>query len=261
MAHPHRIARHAAVLSCCLLLAAAGPACAQKPDDVAALKAEVAALKAAQDAMRKDLDEIKALLKPAAPKTIMEAPPGMTLPIAGAPSKGAAGAPVVLVEFSDYECPFCARFVRDSYPSIDKEFIQTGKVRHVFRAFPLESIHKNALKAHEAAACAGEQGKYWALHDRLFANPKALGPADLVQHAQAAGLDMTAFKGCLDGGRMTAKVRADIDAGMQIGVQGTPLFLIGTVGADGQLAVKKGISGAQPFAVFKQAFEDVAAGK
>jgi protein-disulfide isomerase len=211
--------------------------------------------------MQKDLDEIKAALKPTPPKAIIDAPPGMTVPIADAPTRGDAGARIVLVEFSDYECPFCGRFVRDSYPSIARDYIQTGKVRHVFRAFPLESIHKNALKAHEATACAGEQGKYWQLHDVLFANQRALTPSDLVQHAATAGLDLAAFRSCLDGGRMTARVRKDIDAGMQLGVQGTPLFLIGTVNPDGQVAVRKGISGAQPYSVFKQAFDDVAAGK
>jgi len=185
----------------------------------------------------------------------------MTLPLADAPSRGAADAKIVMVEFSDYECPFCGRFVRDSYPSIDREFIKPGKVRHVFRAFPLEAIHKNAFKAHEAAACAGDQGKYWPMHDQLFANQRALTAADLTQHARTVGLDLTAFSKCLDSGKMTARVRKDLDAGTEVGVQGTPLFLIGTVAADGQLVVKKGISGAQPFSVFKQAFEDVAAGR
>lgn len=253
--------RSLAVLLAAVLLTACAPASAQKPDDLATLRKDLEALRAAQAAMQKDLEEIKAALRPAPRDPIMEAPPGMTVPLADAPSRGDAAAPVVMVEFSDYECQFCGRFARDSFPSIDREFIKTGKVRHVFRAFPLESIHKQAFKAHEAAACAGSQGKYWQMHDRLFANQRALGPDDLLSHAAAAGLDMTAFRGCLDAGTMAAKVRRDIDAGMQLGIQGTPLFLIGRLGPGGDLTVLKGISGAQPFSVFKQAFEAVAGGK
>ena len=243
------------------LLTIGSPACAQKPDELVSLRKELEALKAGQADLRKELDEIKALLKPAPQQVILEAPPGMTAPIADAPSRGSASAPVIMVEFSDYECPFCGRFVRDAYPSIDREFIQTGKVRHVFRAFPLESIHKNAFKAHEAAMCAGDQGKYWEMHDRLFANPKALALDDLVGHARAAGLEMTRFNTCLSSGTKTARVRQDVDAGAKMGVQGTPLFLIGKPGPNGDVMVLKGISGAQPFSVFKQAIEEVAAAK
>jgi len=172
--------------------------------------------------MRKDLDEIKALLKPGTEERHHGRAAGMTAPVADAPSKGTASAPVVIVEFSDYECPYCGRFVRDAYPSLDREYIQTGKVRHVFRAFPLESIHKNAFKAHEAAMCAGEQASTGPMHDRLFANQKALTPADLPQHAQAAGVDMTAFNACLTSGRMTARVRKDVEAGMQMASRARP---------------------------------------
>ncbi len=247
-----------AIVAC---LAAAAPACAQRPGDLATLKKDIETLKAGQAELRKELDEIKALLKPAQPQAIMEAPPGMTAPVDGAPARGAASAPVVVLEFSDYECQFCGRFVRDTYPALDREFIATGKVRHVFKAFPLESIHKNAFKAHEAALCAGEQGKYWEMHERLFANQKALGPGDLAAHGQAARLDMTTFNACLSSGKMAGRVRQDIEAGTRMGIQGTPLFLIGKPGPNGDLIVLKGISGAQPFSVFKQAIEDVIAGK
>jgi protein-disulfide isomerase len=249
MTHQRPSLRHGVIILMLVsFVFAALPACAQSAGEVAALRKEVEALKASHAALKKDVDDIKEALKPTPQKAIMDAPPGMILPLSDAPSRGAADAKIVMLEFSDYECPFCGRFVRDSYPAIDREFIQTGKVRHVFRAFPLESIHKNAYKAHEAAACAGDQGKYWPMHDRLFANQRALTAADLTEHARTAGLDVAVFSKCLD-------------TGAQVGVQGTPLFLIGTVAADGQLVVKKGISGAQPFGVFKQAFEDITAGK
>jgi protein-disulfide isomerase len=237
------------------------PACAQKPDDVAAMKKDIEALKAGQDQLRKDIEELKALLKPGPESAIMAAPPGMTAPIADAPVRGAAAAQVIMLEFSDYECPFCGRFVRDTFPAIDQEYIQTGKVKHLFRAFPLESIHKNAFKAHEAAMCAGAQGKYWALHSQLFGNQKALGQADLSKYAQAAGLDTAAFEACLASGKMAPRVQADIEFGNKLGISGTPLFLIGKPGPNGEMTVLKGISGAQPFSVFKKAIDDVIAGK
>lgn len=254
-------ARVAAVVLCWSVLVAAVPACAQAPADVEALRKDIEALKAGQAELRKELDEIKALLKPAPQSAIITAPPGMQAATTGAPAKGSASAPIVLIEFSDYECAFCGRFSRDSYPSIDREYIATGKVRHVFRAFPLESIHKNAAKAHEAAFCAAEQGKYWDLHSRLFANQRALTPPALSGYAREAGLDAAAFDACLSSGRMAARVQQDVEMGAKIGVQGTPLFLIGTPGADGNIVVLKGISGAQPFSVFKQAFDDVLAGR
>lgn len=250
-----------AVVLAAAFLTACGPASAQKPDDLATLRKELDALRAAQAAMQKDLDEIKAALNPAPRGPIMDAPPGMTVPMGNGPTRGDVAAPIVMVEFSDYECQFCGRFARESFPAIEREFIATGKVRHVFRSFPLEAIHKRAFKAHEAAACAGNQGRYWPFHERLFANQRALEPADLLAHATAVGLDMGAFRTCLDSGTMAARVRQDIEAGTQLGVQGTPLFLIGRPDPGGALLVVKGISGAQPFSVFKEAFEAVAASK
>ncbi|MCX6551217.1 MAG: thioredoxin domain-containing protein [Acidobacteria bacterium] len=234
-------------------------ACQQKSDEIAALRKDVDAIRSEQAALRKSVDGIAALLKPAQPAAIADAPAGMTIPVTGLPSRGSESAAVVLVEFSDYECQFCGRFARDAYPAIDLEYVQTGKVRHVFRSFPLESIHKNAFKAHEAALCAGEQGKYWPMHDRLFAHQRALAPADLSAYAIAIGLDAAAFEQCQASGRMAGQVRRDVEVGNRLGVQGTPLFLIGTPGATGEVRVLKAIDGAQPYSVFKQAISEVMA--
>lgn len=249
------------VVAACLVLLVSAPACAQNPTELAAMRKEIETLKAGQAELRKDLDEIKNLLKPAPSQAIMDAPPGLTVPLAGAPSRGSATAPLVVLEFSDYECPYCARFVRDSYPAIDRDYIATGKVRHVFRAFPLVSIHKNATKAHEAAYCAGDQQKYWDMHHQLFQHQRALSPADLAGYAKTVGLDVAAFSACLSQGTHAARVQADMAAGNQIGIQGTPLFLIGRVGPNGELQVLKGINGAHPADVFKQAFDDLLAAK
>jgi len=150
--------------------------------------------------------------------------------------KGDKNAPVTIVEFSDYECPFCARFYSDAYSQIVSKYIDTGKVKLVYRDFPL-SFHQNAQKAGEAAECAGEQGKYYDMHDLLFEKGVSGGVSAFKQYAKEIGLKTT--------GEMAGEVRKDFTDGQRAGVQGTPAFFI-----DGKL-----ISGAQPFPAFEAAIE------
>jgi protein-disulfide isomerase len=158
--------------------------------------------------------------------------------------KGDPNAPVTIIEFSDYECPFCARFYAQTYSQIVSEYIDTGKVKLIFRDFPL-SFHKNAQKAAEAAECAGEQDRYYDMHDKLFAEGVVGGIPTFKQYAVDLGLDTVKFDVCLDSGRMAGEVRKDMQNGQAAGIRGTPGFVV-----NGKL-----ISGAQPFAVFKQAIE------
>ncbi len=174
------------------------------------------------------------------------------------PFKGEKDARLTLIEFSDYQCPFCARHVRDTLPQIERDYIKTGKVKYVFRDFPIETIHPNAFKAHEAANCAGEQGKYWEMHDRLFANQQALGRKDLSRHAQAVGLDLLDFERCVDSGRLAAEIRADRADGVKAGVKGTPAFFLGfTEPNESDVRVLKVISGAKPYSAFKEAIDNL----
>jgi protein-disulfide isomerase len=182
-------------------------------------------------------------------------PAALIMPTDGAPSRGSKDAPVTMVEFSDYQCPFCARYTLETLPQIDKEYIRTGKVRYVFRDFPLIPIHPQAFKAHEAARCAGDQGKYWEMHDRLYENYRSLAPANLVDHARAVGLEMPRFERCLDGGAMTATVQEDLDLARMAGVTGTPAFFIGTTRPDGSVVVVSRVAGAHPYEVFKEAID------
>lgn len=167
---------------------------------------------------------------------------------------GRADAKLTIVEFSDFECPFCGRFTRDTFPQLKAEYIDTGKVKYAFRNFPLARMHPRAMKAAEAGECAHLQGKFWPLHDRLFANQQALAESDLVAHAQALGVDMARFKPCL-AGETVAKIRQDLDEGARGGITGTPGFFIGTTGPDGNLKVLHRIVGAQPYANFKAALD------
>lgn len=142
---------------------------------------------------------------------------------------GAASAPLVVVEYGDFECPVCGRFFDETYATIKSEYVDTGRVQWVFRHFPLRSLHPRAQAAAEAAECAGEQGEFFAFHDLLFINQDGLSDTALRSLAGQAGLDLTLFDACAAAGR-AARVQADVDAGLAVGVTGTPSFLI-----DGQL--------------------------
>jgi len=158
--------------------------------------------------------------------------------------KGNSNAPVTIVEWSDYECPFCARFYSQTLKQLEKEYIDTGKVRFVYRDFPL-SFHKNAQKAAEAAECAGEQGKYFEMHDMLFEKGVSGGITSFKQFAEEIGLDTAEFDECLDSEAMASEVQKDFIDGQKVGIKGTPGFVIN----------KQVVSGAQPFSVFQQIIE------
>jgi protein-disulfide isomerase len=163
------------------------------------------------------------------------------------PSKGPEGAPVTIVEFSDFQCPYCAQ-ARKIADQVVTAF--AGKVRLVFRDYPL-SFHDKAAKAAEAGLCADEQGKFWPMHDWMFEHQDKLDLAGLKEGAKTAGVDQAKFDGCLDSGKFADKVKASTKAGQEAGVSGTPAFFI-----NGRL-----ISGAQPFDKFKEMIEQELAPK
>ena len=233
---------------------------AQSGDDLKALQSEMEALKQRQLAVEKELQELRTVLRR------MTSPArdadNVVIDLVGHPSKGAADAALTLVEFSDFECPFCGRYFRETMPEIERAYIRTGKVRYVFRHFPLEAIHHEAFKAAEAAMCAGEQDKFWEMHDHLFAHQDALAPADLAGHAAAVGLDGPRFERCLAGGTYAADVRRDLAEGQKAGVRGTPSFFLGVAGPDGRsVNAVKTLAGAFPYAAFKEVIEELLAAR
>ncbi len=192
------------------------------------------------------VEELKA--KGGTPVKITLDPPRYNVPlVASDPVRGNPNAPVTIVEFSDYQCPFCARvnptldLVRNSYGD---------KVRIVFKDYPLPN-HAEAPKAAEAARCAGDQNKYWEMHDAMFANQRALGVPSLKQQARALGLDGAAFDSCLDSGKHAAAVQAGAELGSRMGVNSTPTLYI-----NGRALV-----GAQPYDAFRQVIEEELAKK
>jgi predicted DsbA family dithiol-disulfide isomerase len=148
------------------------------------------------------------------------------------PSRGPADAPITIVEFSDYQCPFCRRVEPTVHEVLKRN---EGKVRFVFRHFPLDRIHPQARGASEAAACADEQGKFWEYHAELFAENAQLDRPGLDAVAQKTGLDATAFKTCMDERKTQALVQKDVDAGSAAGVSGTPAFFINGIPLRGAL--------------------------
>jgi protein-disulfide isomerase len=176
------------------------------------------------------------------PTSVTLPPPRVAVDVAGAPTRGPADAPVTIVEFSEFQCPFCRR-VLPALREVEDRY--RGRVRLVFRHFPL-ARHKDAPKAAEAAECARDQGRFWEMHDRLFANAERLGVDDLKRHARAVGLDGPAFDACLDSGRNEGRWRRDLADAESYGASGTPMFFV-----NGRL-----VSGAQPFAVFARVIEE-----
>jgi protein-disulfide isomerase len=164
--------------------------------------------------------------------------------VAADPSRlrGDPAAPVTIVEFSDFQCPFCAR-VQPTLQQVLEKY--QGRVNLSYRDFPLSTIHPNATKAGEAARCAGEQGKFWEYHDRLFADISKLDPKSLAEHARSLGLDGGKFDACLESGKFRPLVERDQQEGAQAGVTGTPGFFINGVA----------LSGAQPAAEFERIIE------
>jgi len=235
------------------------PALAAEPDeDLRALRSEIESLKEGQQAIRQELRDIKELLRDRQPARGPTQDVEFSIKIANDPAKGATDARVTLIEFSDYGCPFCARHTRSVMPQLEKAYIATNKIRYVLRDYPLQSIHPQAPKAHEAAHCAGEQGKHWEMHGQLMANQKNLQVEQLSMYAQRIRVeDLATFDECLASGKYAQKIRSSVVEGAKGGVKGTPSFLLGVTGEDGSVKVLKLIQGAQSYAVFQKAIDEL----
>jgi len=188
------------------------------------------------------------------------APGDVLVAVERAPALGRESAPVTIVEFTDYQCPFCQRHSSRVFPELVEEYVKTGKVRYVFRDFPIASLHPQAPRLHEAAHCAGDQGRYWEMHDQLFAKSQRADALDLAAGAGALGLDVPRFERCLAGGLHAPTVRRGIADGEKARVRGTPTFFLGlTEPAGGPIRPRRLLVGAQPYAAFKQAIDSLLA--
>ena len=253
--------RRVLIVAVILGLAGATPLWAQSPPgtpgELGAIKEDLERIKGDLENVKRQLGQLLRLLTQPAAQGAPPAPAGpVRASLGDVPALGRPDAPVTLVEFSDYQCPFCQRFFLATLPALKKDYIDTGKVRYVFRDFPLDQIHPQARKAAEAAHCAGEQGKYWEMHDVLFGNQQALQPPKLSEHARTLGLDGSRFDACLTSGTHAARVSQGLTDGQAAGVQGTPGFVVAktTTGdtVEGALVV-----GAQPVEVFRRLIDQL----
>ncbi len=171
------------------------------------------------------------------------------VPIDDDPVLGSETAPITIIEFSDYECPYCRQWHTEVYTQLIDTY--GDQVRFVYRDFPLESIHVNAKPAAEAANCANEQGYFWDYHDKLFSNELGLSSEAYQEYASQLGMDEEAFQECFESGRYQQEVQSDFDFAANLGVRSTPTFFINGIA----------VVGAQPFEVFQQVIEKELAGE
>lgn len=170
-------------------------------------------------------------------------------------TKGSPTAPVTVYEMSDFQCPYCRRFFLETFPTLEAEYVATGKVRWIFVNYPLVSLHPNAEPAAEVAMCGAKQGKFWQVHDLLFRNQPAWAPLKapaeyFLTFADSASLDAKAFEECLSTGATQAVVKSDAESAARTGANGTPTFYI-----------EGGIMKAQPVAVIRTILDSIYAAK
>jgi protein-disulfide isomerase len=189
---------------------------------------------------------------PAAQAAGPEANPAFTrydIPTEGFPSLGPEDAEIVLVEFSDYQCPFCKRWYDEVYQQLLAAY--PGKIRLVYRNLPLTSLHPDAMSAAVATLCAEEQSSFWQFHDKLFSDEYGLGRSAYTRYATDLELDTVAFEACLDSGKFDDFIQQDMDFSLNMGVRSTPTFFVNGLA----------IVGAQPLDVFKQVIDKELAGE
>jgi len=234
-----------------VMLLAAGLAGADDAD----LRKEIEQLKAQVKALQADLEQIKATLKQQSAKT------NPVFDISGDPVMGDANAKLTLIEFADFQCPYCQQYFKTIYQQVLDTYVKTGKMRYVFADFPGEQIHPFAMKAAEAAHCANEQGKFWEMHDQLFARQRDLGTTAVADGSKALGLNDVAFAACVTGGKYTPKIREAGQMASNLGLKGTPAFVFGMADPANTSKVKlvRALVGAQPYAQFQQIIDTLLA--
>jgi protein-disulfide isomerase len=186
-----------------------------------------------------------------APQSPVETPQVVRyeVPVDDDPFLGSQDAPITIIEFSDYECPYCRQWHSEVYTQLLDTY--GDQIRFVYRDFPLESIHANAIPAAHAANCALEQGNFWDYHDKLFSMELGLSPDAYREYASQLGMDEEQFQECIDSGRHQEEVQADFEFAANLGVRSTPTFFINGIA----------VVGAQPFEIFQQVIERELAGE
>jgi len=219
--------------------------------ELAVIREEIEKLRMEVGDLREKVTDIhRVAVRPSAP------PPPESVELDENRALGSAEATVAIVEFSDYQCPYCERFFSQTFPRLNENYIDTGKVRFYFRDFPLTQIHPQAKSAAIAANCAGQQGAYWEMHHGLFANQSELGTELYQELAQELDMDLAAFDSCLAEPTEAQNVDKDLAYGQTLTVQGTPHYFVGLV-EDGQLVNVLRVNGAQPYELFSKVIDSL----
>lgn len=239
--------------------AARGQPSTTQAQELRKLQDEVHHLEAQQQQILDSLDELKKLARGGGGPPPVKAPEKVS--VAGELFRGEAGASLAIIEYADFECPFCRRFEHDTWPQIRDTYIKTGKVKYFYRDFPL-GFHEHSTSAAQAARCAGEQGKFWEMHDSLFEEPASLASADVQRRAGALGIDVTRFDACVSASHPGGAIQKSVAEATQMQISGTPTFLIGTIAPDGTVVnVRQTMVGAYPFEAFKEKIEPLLSAK
>ena len=230
--------------------------------DIGKIQEEIKGLQAQQEYILKQIQGIQKYIQS---KQIAENPPQPQLHIpdkvqtAGYPELGAKNAPVVLIEFADFQCPFCAMFANGPMGQIVHSYVDSGRLKIVYVDYPL-SFHPNSMQAAYAAHCAGNQGKFWPMHNSLFADQGHLTPADLDLRVKKIGLDSTEYSKCMaDAATLSTEIKKSTQLANTIGVQATPTFLLGveSAAAPDEVVVKQTIMGAYPYSRYESAIDSL----
>jgi protein-disulfide isomerase len=216
------------------------------------------------DAILNELRQIRQLLekqqKLGAQVAAQTAPPPQNVSMSVSPdwhSIGKNDAPVTIVEFADYQCPFCKNFHTSAFSEVKKNYIDTGKVRFVSRDLPLD-FHPLAMKAAVASLCAADQGKYWEMRDALISNSPELSPEALLKYAQGLSPDMNSFRACLDSGKHKSEIQKDLADAAALNISGTPTFVLGKTSRDKLNGLV--LVGAQSYSTFDSAIQQALKG-
>ena len=223
------------------------------------LRKDVESLIRGQIELQKQIAEIKTLIQGS---QSLSPPPAtnINLDLDGIPAKGLVTAPLTIVEFTDYQCPFCAKYTLEVFPEIEREYINTGKLRYFAKDYPLETVHPLARPAAEAALCAGLQSSFWTMRALLFANQSTITTNAFPGFARELSLDLGAFGACRGSGNQSEIVRRAQAEGNRAGVTGTPTFFLGFVNSNTTLVrVERVIVGYEPYGTFKKSLDELLA--
>ena len=213
-------------------------------------------LSARLGALEDQLSELLATRGSSSAATVRTRLPDRPVSLVDAAIEGDANAAVAILEYTDFHCPYCRRFADDTLPDIKRRYLTTRRVLFALKHLPLDGLHPLAQRASEAAACAGRQHRFWEMHDWLFANPGVVDEGSLTRQAETLGLEARRFGACLVTRETEPRIRAHAAEARAFGITWTPTFLLGEI-RDGALRVTQRISGAQPFAVFAQALDEL----